>query len=136
TSEDSEPWHIYTDLGYYSVELIAESQNCGADTLLIDSIIHVLNPSFISTIGNQDISIFPNPVKDKLYINFNKNLNNPMLLNIYDLNGKIIAQKDILSVAPGILELTFNRNKTQKGTYILRIQNTEETIFETKFILN
>lgn len=49
------------------------------------------NTSISNLISNKDISIFPNPVSDKLYIK-NKNSQKIDVLILSDLSGKIIAK--------------------------------------------
>lgn len=79
------------------------------------------------------ISIYPNPVKDELNINFPSGLNSASLeLYVFDIQGKVV-----LSLKP-------NRNLTQKinttilanGFYVLKIeaQNGEQNTF--KFVIN
>jgi hypothetical protein len=69
---------------------------------------------------NSEISIYPNPVKDILTIDFNQNYHSKTELTIVDMSGKLLYQKNS----------DFTNNRVQinvthldSGTYILRIRN-------------
>lgn len=57
-------------------------------TIESDNNIITINESIIST----DFIIYPNPVKDKLYIKYNNNNNQDVKLNIIDLMGKKVVK--------------------------------------------
>jgi hypothetical protein len=70
-------------------------------------------------IQQPEISIYPNPVNDILYINttvFNS-------VEIYDIAGKKIEERSINTTSKGIDVSTLN-----KGTYILKISGTDITM--------
>jgi subtilisin-like proprotein convertase family protein len=71
-----------------------------------------------------DISIYPNPVIDKLFI---KGLSNPTKISVYDLLGKLVLSKTISS--------EINVDNLQSGIYIVKIVDNQKEIVR-KFIKN
>lgn len=69
------PYHIYSDTGYFSISLIALNNNCGNDTLTFFNMIHVDDPTFVATIekNNFNFTISPNPVTDNFTISYTSN---------------------------------------------------------------
>jgi len=67
------------------------------------------------------VSVFPNPVSSEATVIFYLNTPNDMLLNIYDLSGKVV--KTISSYRPmaGKQEVTLNCTGLRPGTYIIRV---------------
>ena len=75
-----------------------------------------------------EVSIYPNPTKHTLHINFGSNYNSGLLTNIhiFDIQGKKV--KEIKSTTD--TTLTINTTKLSKGIYILKI-NSENAIQST-----
>ena len=78
-------------------------------------------------------SIFPNPVNESSVIYFN-NFNKTISIDICDVNGKIIHQKNIRSNSILLNEIT--KNKLPKGIYILRILENYKPKESKRFIVN
>ena len=82
-------------------------------------------PSFGLDDQNQlDISIYPNPVIDKLFI---QGLLNPTKISVYDVLGKLVLSKTTSS--------EINVDNLQNGIYILKIVDNQKEIVR-KFIKN
>ncbi|MCP4441008.1 MAG: T9SS type A sorting domain-containing protein [Aureispira sp.] len=75
----------------------------------------------VSTIENKDIDIriYPNPVDDRLTIDFRETVFDGHL-NLYSLEGKLIQSKVINDS-----EMTLNLESYSKGMYILKIRTPE-----------
>jgi len=71
-----------------------------------------------------DISIYPNPVIDKLFI---QGLSNPTKISVYDILGKLVLSKTTSS--------EINVDNLQSGIYILKIVDNQKEIVR-KFIKN
>ncbi len=69
-----------------------------------------------------NISIYPNPAKDKLFINNAENSD----VNIYSLNGKLVLKQKLMK---NYIDLS----KLNAGMYIIRINNGEN-IYNSKFV--
>ncbi len=80
----------------------------------------------ISNVNEQDqsinISIYPNPTKDKLFINNAEK----SIVNIYSLNGKLVLKQKLMK---NYIDLS----KLNAGMYIIRINNGEN-IYNSKFV--
>jgi hypothetical protein len=82
-------------------------------------------PSFGLDDQNQsNISIYPNPVIDKLFI---QGLLNPTKISVYDVLGKLVFSKTTSS--------EINVDNLQSGIYILKIVDNQKEIVR-KFIKN
>jgi len=82
-------------------------------------------PSFGLDDQNQlDISIYPNPVIDKLFI---QGLSNPTKISVYDVLGKLVLSKTTSS--------EINVDNLQSGIYIVKIVDEQNEIVR-KFIKN
>ena len=69
-----------------------------------------------------NISVYPNPTKDNININFGSNINTNVLtqIAIYDLHGKKV--KSIKRTAEHIQNI--NTSQLSNGIYILQINNS------------
>ncbi|MFZ4399844.1 MAG: M6 family metalloprotease domain-containing protein [Bacteroidales bacterium] len=78
---------------------------------------------------NNLISVYPNPVFERVYINLEqiKDFKNTKIL-IYDIQGKLIYQQNIEKIITGI-----NVSNFAKGVYVLKI-NTEKNTLVGKFV--
>ena len=75
---------------------------------------------------SEGLSIYPNPVRDILYI---KNFQNLKSAEIVDMSGRTIKIMDTKANK-------INVNTLLKGTYILKLRNTDQEMKTIKFIKN
>lgn len=82
----------------------------------------------INDFNNGVFSVYPNPAKDVVNIQFKNNLSvTPTTATIFDLNGKIVAiATDLTQPIPV--------NNLASGTYILSISDSENRNYGQKFI--
>ena len=78
----------------------------------------------IDDLNQLDISIYPNPVIDKLFI---QGLSNPTKISVYDILGKLVLSKTTSS--------EINVDNLQSGIYILKIVDNQKEIVR-RFIKN
>lgn len=72
--------------------------------------------------GKEDLAIFPNPFETELDCFFPSSDNAKILLEITDLQGKIVFSKDSYKVLKGYNHIFINNLETlSKGNYIIRI---------------
>lgn len=112
SSTSMSPSFTYTQNNTYHVKLIANNNSC------IDSVTKQVTIAGLSihSITKNNISIYPNPVTDKLYID----LNGLMLtdqLQIHDLAGKLV--KEITPEQKEVLVIPMD--DLVKGVYIIKI---------------
>lgn len=74
----------------------------------------------------ENFKIYPNPVKDILYI---KDFKNPESGEIIDLTGKLIKKID-----SELKNGSINVNNLPKGNYLLKLKNTKQDIKTVNFI--
>ena len=89
---DSIVSHTYTTPGTYEVKLIVYHSAC-SDT--ITKTIEVINSLDVNENKQNTIELFPNPTNDKVYINYNVSTTDNLIVNILDLQGKIIYSKNV-----------------------------------------
>ena len=87
-----------------------------------------VQPAILNVKENQNISIYPNPAKDYIYIKQNSISLNIQEISIYDLSGKKVK-----SYAPDSDKI--NIKDIRSGFYVLSI-NTENNIITYKIIKN
>jgi predicted esterase len=109
--------HTFAKAGVYKIKLTTCNQNLACDTLTKS--VTVGKTVLADFVDSETIIVYPNPVRNKLYI---KGINGVFNADIYDLSGR----KRIS---------TFNSNKTeidisefQPGIYILEIKINENKI--------
>ena len=76
---------------------------------------------------NDKSVIYPSPVKDVLFINIDKDINN-YKIKVYDVNGKKLMEKENV--------IKINLKQLTSGTYFLLIENQENIIVIKKIIKN
>jgi hypothetical protein len=80
-------------------------------------------------IANESIlSVFPNPVDDKLSLHFSKVNHEPALLTFYNLLGEVVFSKNINSI-----DQELNLSFISQGTYLIEIR-TNERVLRSKII--
>lgn len=118
TAITANPTHTYTNVGNYLVTLIA-SNSCGHDTIT-----QTINITIIGIDENliSGIKIYPNPIKDILYIDLNNdNLINSEI-NITDILGNTVINNKIDK-----LNYSINLSKLNKGMYFIAIDKINKT---------
>lgn len=76
--------------------------------------------------------IYPNPAKDRVYVSMpGANLNRPVVLNVFSLDGRMVFSKNMESTGNGFY---FDSSGLQNGLYLLQLQNGEIR-FQTKLVV-
>jgi len=119
TSNEQNPIHVYPEAAVYTASLTIEAGNCTSSFYYEIDLINgqvVVSPgpaTGINESGNVELSLYPNPVKDVLYINTNSNAE--MSVRITNLAGQVLIttnQKtvDVSGLAEGIYFANININ--------------------------
>jgi hypothetical protein len=110
------PSHMYTEPGTYTVTLIASSANCMDVKTLTIRVID--NTTGVMDAEKMSLSIFPNPARDLANIRINLPQREAELtVFILDGNGKLVATKNY-------------RDVEAKGNIILEVSSFEPGIYQ------
>jgi len=122
------PIHTYNLEDDYNVTLIALNE-CGSDTIY-----ETIQVSAIEKFDkNEFIKVFPNPAKDIIYIQFTNLYEQEITLEILNLNGKRILQRDQKHI-DNDLKIDINLSSQPEGIYFLKIM-LEDRIYTYKLVL-
>jgi trimeric autotransporter adhesin len=112
---------------YYLVTKIESDDENATNDISFAPVEIIEQISEISNIENSGISLYPNPVSDKLTIS----LSNPdyrLLLNIYSVNGELLYSYNIKGI-----QTTIDMDNFNSGCYILKII-TSDGVMTNKII--
>ena len=84
-----------------------------------------LTTNVASTLSTDDISVFPNPSSDLLVVQLNDLTKTEVVLNLYDLLGKLMDRKIIY---PGTTIAYFDTKTYYAGIYVLQIVQADKTL--------
>jgi PKD repeat protein len=123
TSTESNPTHAYLANGDYVVSLTVTK--CGETSTSLQSVLidNLSTPEFNLI---QSISLSPNPVKNKLYINFIKG---PVGIALHDITGKLVLKKDAITTETTVVDMS----ALSSGLYLLNI-SARDGFFTTKIL--
>ncbi len=126
-----EPYHYFYDTGCYDVSLIVTNGYCTSyqDTLTIPDFICVTTGLF-SPDANNEISVFPNPVGDVLYLEFPEKMNGTLHVNVYNTLNQCLISK---TIEQPVNHFALNTEKLLFGNYFL-ILTYKGQVFRTKFV--
>ena len=79
------------------------------------------------TLNDLNISIYPNPASNKVYLKSSKDVNSKLVLRLYDATGKLVVLQNVENmVASQSMELDISGFSS--GMYLLRLSNKDITI--------
>lgn len=113
----------FSAVGYKSKTI---NINCMDGTLINLNVELVPNNFSVSESGlDQQITLFPNPAKNKLNITFDDQVQGEKLVSLYAINGSLIASEKTQNS-----ELIIDVNEIPKGVYFVKIDIGTETILK------
>lgn len=126
TSSGTDPWNLYNAAGVYTVMLIAVNGPCANDTSYTTVV--VINPNGIGEqINGIQISVYPNPATNHLFISINGTVPNGRLTILNDLGQYVISEPINSSKALSIDALP-------KGIYMLQLKTADEILYKGNFV--
>ena len=133
TSTDANPYHIYSTVGNYTITLIAYSSDCENDTLVMENYIFVGFPVDVEEVSlDESINVYPNPAKDKIYI---ENINLEKMnysIKLIDVTGRELSiDKSEINNKLSVLDL----KKLSAGTYTLLFFENNNVILNKIFTI-
>ena len=128
SAPDINPWHIYNQVGVYTVMLIAQSTFCPDDTLVMDSLVRVETGIGIDDDGPlAGLIISPNPSDQYIDITLSTDLK--LDYKLYNSTGQIVRIGRLLKKSQRL-----NTSDLAPGTYLLHLQN-EEVLHTAKLVI-
>lgn len=102
------------------------------DTVTI--IFHVLAPNSIEDDENLVVlGMYPNPVNDKLLIQYYLYETGNMTIRVYDVYGRIINSLNLNHALPGLQYAQLNMSQLPKGNYLVELK-TEKSGYSRKIV--
>ena len=147
TSTEQNPVHVYAQIGTYTVSLTAGSDTCSSTfemeinlaenqqgnktTTYIGTIVRAYavhgNTTGVEAISKENIfTLYPNPVKNVLNINFKENTN--ARIEIISITGQVVKRLETTNA-----KTVVNTHNLPKGVYFARI-NVNGTTYTQKFV--
>jgi hypothetical protein len=74
-----------------------------------------------------DYSVYPNPASDHITLTIRAENSKAMVFTLYDLNGKVILQKELASLVQGENMIRVDLSDIESGSYICRLKGDENT---------
>jgi PKD repeat protein len=123
TSTNTSFVHSYATDGTYKIKLIVEN-NCGKDS--VEKTV-IINTAGINDALNAGITIYPQPVKNQLHVQFPPHLNGTWKMTLIDATGKTISSTSIETNASQ--NTTINTESLASGIYQLQLINNGHSYF-------
>lgn len=86
----------------------------------------------VNITSENHFQVFPNPVKNILYINYKTDLGNQLNIFIIDVEGRVILNKTVSSTTEH-KSIKFKTNNLKKGFYFVKIE-ADDKILVKKFV--
>jgi len=117
------PYHVaWRSSGQKKISLTVKLNNCSSETVKTIETLLTTN-DFINTLS-PIVSIYPNPVKSNLTLNFNKSAYLKKV-SLFDLYGHVIFDKQTDEIS-----LNLNLSKITSGMYYIRVQDGTSSIIK------
>ncbi len=84
------------------------------------------NPASGGSANLGSLAIYPNPASDHLAVTFELENNVPVLVSLFDLNGKLIQQTSETGLNNGSQTIHLNTQSLIRGTYLVKISAGNE----------
>ena len=116
------PWHEYESHGAYLVCLTTYN-SCGTD-----EICQIINLSTVNIIdiGVRQITIYPNPARNEIFIK--TGLSGLYIFNLIDLSGKVLLKQELELIQDQVFMV--NLNDILPGIYFIKLVSEENHFFE------
>ncbi len=79
--------------------------------------------SFLENRDNLKVNVYPNPFIDFINISWKEDNSKSMIIELFDLNGKLLSQQEVANLSIG---KQINLTNYQEGIYLLKITTLPE----------
>jgi hypothetical protein len=114
---------------------INPSNNTGMVKISVSGDANVENKSSLTTsatiLRESDIRVYPNPAKEKVYINTDKEINDEMTITLMDMRGVLLEKKSIGNNGFNN-DLSFDLSRYTDGQYIVGIYSADGSYIAKK----
>ena len=80
--------------------------------------------------GSSSLLVYPNPVRDELYISFEDRSHTSLRIKLYSTVGQCLLEKEVSESG----DITLNLGGLSKGVYILHLQDESGYTYSRKII--
>jgi PKD repeat protein len=133
SSTQTSPFHTYGADGSYPVMMIA-SNTCGSDTAWYTAVISTVGGVSAINMASQ-ITIYPNPAKDMIYLNLNSNAAQDCSYEIINMVGESVI-KGQLVFAPGNPSVPVDVAALKQGIYFIKLMVGDASVTRKMIIDN
>jgi hypothetical protein len=93
---------------------------------IITIIYHVTEPTAVGETSNLVVfGMYPNPVNDKLIVQYYLYDAEEVTMNVYDINGRLISQGNLSSTTTGLHHAQFNTAELAAGNYVVELKTSK-----------
>ena len=89
-----------------------------------------------SDLSTLDFNIYPNPASETITLTFKAENPKGMVFTIFDVNGKVILQKELVSVVQGENTINVNLSEIESGSFICRLEGDENSHATQMLLIN
>ncbi|MCK5820692.1 MAG: C10 family peptidase [Bacteroidales bacterium] len=117
TSSEKNPQNKYQLFEQFTVTQVVYNDHCQPDTMRMDLDFRI-NSALESTTLDEGFLVYPNPARGKLYIKFLLNQHEPIHLQLFNLQGKLVIEHKSLDI-----EYHLNISSLEPGIYLLKTRS-------------
>ncbi len=99
----------------------------GGDLIELKPIISTTDVNYV-TVNESSVTLYPNPARNFINFSFNLKEASDLLINVYDLNGKVVKSTLHQNVDKANFNSRLNINKLNQGLYQVHFSYGESTI--------
>ena len=109
-------------------------KNTNTDITVNSTQVRGVSGVVIQKASADNISVYPNPVRNDLMLNIHSRTIQEAHVGIYDINGKLVSQSKT-AIAQGDQMIQINTANLNNGTYFLKVQlGQEQVIMQSTFV--
>ncbi len=131
---EDETWYDMSGMAapsqtYWSVEFIDELQTVRFGTYgrgIWDFKISEQVGTAQPIVKNESLKVYPNPTSDLINISLSETISDKVVLEISDINGRLITQQSFDVIKGQIFNESFSLEKYAKGTYIVTLKDGKQ----------
>jgi PKD repeat protein len=122
--------YAFAKEGNYDVKLTAISGDYSSESTQKVAVIMQSTP--INEISKYDLQIYPNPVRDRVWIDFNNPVTGQVEIDIIDMKGQKVAGQNLNLNGQYFVEI--QTNDLKEGIFFLRVNTNGKTFTGLKFL--